>query len=248
MSTSNYIARRYGIRSAMPGFIAKKLCPELTIVPPDFTKYTSISRQLRAILAEYAVIVDVDAFAPEPSDVGSLSATRPSPVPLNEFDSYSESDIRLEPSFVFNSESDNTSDTIDSLTSAQISKPPTAPISSKIPYLCQLSIPSAQGDDKRESSLSFEQPTVDTKVMDSIAAASSTEVVAMATAGLDEVYLDISGHLSLRAHWPASKRTYWPKDHETGKSLVCRWITTIHSMKKGQQICMPKNLYIILRT
>ncbi|CAG0879653.1 unnamed protein product [Darwinula stevensoni] len=33
LSTSNYLARRYGVRAAMPGFIAKKLCPGLIIVP-----------------------------------------------------------------------------------------------------------------------------------------------------------------------------------------------------------------------
>lgn len=27
ISTANYVARKYGVRSAMPGFIAKKLCP-----------------------------------------------------------------------------------------------------------------------------------------------------------------------------------------------------------------------------
>jgi DNA polymerase kappa len=27
LSTANYVARKYGIRSAMPGFVAKKLCP-----------------------------------------------------------------------------------------------------------------------------------------------------------------------------------------------------------------------------
>ena len=27
ISTANYIARTFGVRSAMPGFIAKKLCP-----------------------------------------------------------------------------------------------------------------------------------------------------------------------------------------------------------------------------
>ncbi|KAK6741845.1 hypothetical protein RB195_009612 [Necator americanus] len=32
LSTSNYIARRFGVRAAMPGFIAKKLCPQLEIV------------------------------------------------------------------------------------------------------------------------------------------------------------------------------------------------------------------------
>lgn len=53
LSTSNYPARRYGVRAAMPGFIAKKLCPELIIVPPHFEKYKEYSRQVQEILTEY---------------------------------------------------------------------------------------------------------------------------------------------------------------------------------------------------
>uniref|UniRef100_A0A8C5S1U4 DNA polymerase kappa n=1 Tax=Laticauda laticaudata TaxID=8630 RepID=A0A8C5S1U4_LATLA len=52
-STSNYHARRYGVRAAMPGFIAKKLCPHLIIVPLNFKKYEEVSKQIREILAEY---------------------------------------------------------------------------------------------------------------------------------------------------------------------------------------------------
>lgn len=53
LSTSNYIARRFGVRAAMPGFIGKKLCPQLVIIPPDFKKYTAVSQQVRSILAQY---------------------------------------------------------------------------------------------------------------------------------------------------------------------------------------------------
>ncbi|XP_039585954.1 DNA polymerase kappa [Passer montanus] len=53
LSTSNYHARRFGVRAAMPGFIAKRLCPHLTIVPLNFEKYGKVSREVREILAEY---------------------------------------------------------------------------------------------------------------------------------------------------------------------------------------------------
>lgn len=53
LCTSNYLARRYGVRAGMPGFIAKKLCPNLTIVPTNFDKYTKISHEIREVLAEY---------------------------------------------------------------------------------------------------------------------------------------------------------------------------------------------------
>uniref|UniRef100_H2ZFN6 DNA polymerase kappa n=1 Tax=Ciona savignyi TaxID=51511 RepID=H2ZFN6_CIOSA len=53
LSTSNYVARKYGVRAAMPGFIAKKLCPELVIVPLNFDKYKQVSKQTQEIFAEY---------------------------------------------------------------------------------------------------------------------------------------------------------------------------------------------------
>ncbi|KAK3098755.1 hypothetical protein FSP39_022804 [Pinctada imbricata] len=53
LSTSNYHARKFGVRAAMPGFIGKKLCPELVIVPLNFDKYTAVSKQVRDILSDY---------------------------------------------------------------------------------------------------------------------------------------------------------------------------------------------------
>jgi len=52
-STSNYYARRFGVRAAMPGFIAKRLCPQLIIVPPNFDKYRAVSTEVKEILADY---------------------------------------------------------------------------------------------------------------------------------------------------------------------------------------------------
>ncbi|XP_035999483.1 LOW QUALITY PROTEIN: DNA polymerase kappa [Fundulus heteroclitus] len=53
LSTSNYHARKYGVRAAMPGFIAKRLCPGLVIVPLNFDKYRAVSEEVREIFAEY---------------------------------------------------------------------------------------------------------------------------------------------------------------------------------------------------
>ncbi|XP_014663907.1 PREDICTED: DNA polymerase kappa-like [Priapulus caudatus] len=53
LSTSNYLARRYGVRAGMPGFIAKKLCPELVIVNTHFEKYREVAAQVREIFNEY---------------------------------------------------------------------------------------------------------------------------------------------------------------------------------------------------
>uniref|UniRef100_A0A8C9SP45 DNA polymerase kappa n=1 Tax=Scleropages formosus TaxID=113540 RepID=A0A8C9SP45_SCLFO len=53
LSTSNYHARKFGVRAAMPTFIAKKLCPNLIIVPLNFDKYRATSAEVREIFAEY---------------------------------------------------------------------------------------------------------------------------------------------------------------------------------------------------
>ena len=47
------MARQYGVRAAMPGFIGKKLCPNLIIVEPNFDKYRQISAQIHEVLAIY---------------------------------------------------------------------------------------------------------------------------------------------------------------------------------------------------
>ncbi|KAK5460837.1 hypothetical protein LTS15_002900 [Exophiala xenobiotica] len=53
LTTCNYEARKYGCRSAMAGFVAKKLCPQLVCLPLNFDKYTAKAREVRAILADY---------------------------------------------------------------------------------------------------------------------------------------------------------------------------------------------------
>lgn len=53
LCTSNYLARKFGVRAAMPGFIARKLCPNLKIIPCNFDKYRAVSKDIRAIFSEY---------------------------------------------------------------------------------------------------------------------------------------------------------------------------------------------------
>ncbi|XP_057450333.1 DNA polymerase kappa [Lotus japonicus] len=53
ISTANYEARKFGVRSAMPGFIARKLCPQLIFVPTDFNKYTHYSDLTRKVFRRY---------------------------------------------------------------------------------------------------------------------------------------------------------------------------------------------------
>jgi DNA polymerase-4 len=52
VTTACYLARTFGVRSAMPMFEARRLCPQAAIVRPDFDKYTRASRQVRALMLE----------------------------------------------------------------------------------------------------------------------------------------------------------------------------------------------------
>src|SRR5262249_33885018 len=45
VSTACYIARTYGVRSAMPMFQAKKLCPQAVILKPRHAYYSEVARQ-----------------------------------------------------------------------------------------------------------------------------------------------------------------------------------------------------------
>jgi DNA polymerase kappa len=53
LTTCNYEARKYGCRSGMAGFVARKLCPHLIQLPNDFTKYSAKAAEVRTVLARY---------------------------------------------------------------------------------------------------------------------------------------------------------------------------------------------------
>ncbi|KAL4993910.1 hypothetical protein BDV10DRAFT_177890 [Aspergillus recurvatus] len=53
LTTCNYEARKFGCRSGMASFVAKKLCPQLICLPQNYEKYTAKAREVRAILAHY---------------------------------------------------------------------------------------------------------------------------------------------------------------------------------------------------
>lgn len=53
LSTCNYIARSFGVRSAMPTYKALELCPNLILVNSHFDKYREASREVFAIFHEY---------------------------------------------------------------------------------------------------------------------------------------------------------------------------------------------------
>ena len=53
VSAASYEARRFGIRSAMPLRTAAALCPDAVFVPVNGRRYSEVSRQVMAILAQY---------------------------------------------------------------------------------------------------------------------------------------------------------------------------------------------------
>jgi len=58
LSTSNYIARQYGVRSAMPTSVALRKCPDLILVPGRMEVYRSVSSQIREIFERYTDIIE----------------------------------------------------------------------------------------------------------------------------------------------------------------------------------------------
>jgi len=58
VAAASYEARAFGVRSAIPMARAVRLCPELVIVRPDFSKYTAVSRQVFEIFRSVTPLVE----------------------------------------------------------------------------------------------------------------------------------------------------------------------------------------------
>ncbi|OWS75053.1 MULTISPECIES: DNA polymerase IV [Pantoea] len=58
ISTANYPARKYGVRSAMPTATALRLCPHLKLLPGRFDAYKEASQQIRAIFTRYTPLIE----------------------------------------------------------------------------------------------------------------------------------------------------------------------------------------------
>ena len=55
---ASYEARRFGVRSAIPMARAVRLCPDLVVVPPDFRRYSAISKQIFALYRAVTPLVE----------------------------------------------------------------------------------------------------------------------------------------------------------------------------------------------
>jgi len=56
--SASYEARAFGVRSAMPSVRARRLCPELIFVPPDFERYQAESERVMAIFLSFTPLVE----------------------------------------------------------------------------------------------------------------------------------------------------------------------------------------------
>jgi len=55
---ASYEAKAYGVRTAMGGWQAKRLCPHAVVVPPRFEAYSEASKRVFEVFAETAPIVE----------------------------------------------------------------------------------------------------------------------------------------------------------------------------------------------
>ena len=74
VTTACYIARITGVRSAMPMWQARRLCPDAVVIPPDFAKYTQASRQIRALMEALTPLVQPLSIDEAALDLGGTQA------------------------------------------------------------------------------------------------------------------------------------------------------------------------------
>jgi len=58
VAAASYEARAFGVSSAMPMVRARRLCPDLVVVPPRFERYQEVSRELRRVLTSFTPLVE----------------------------------------------------------------------------------------------------------------------------------------------------------------------------------------------
>ncbi|MBM4062734.1 MAG: DNA polymerase IV [Planctomycetes bacterium] len=58
VSTCSYEARKFGVHSAMPGVLAKRLCPQGVFVTPRMEHYAAVSAEVRAVFERFTDLVE----------------------------------------------------------------------------------------------------------------------------------------------------------------------------------------------
>ena len=80
VAAASYEARKFGVRSAMPSVIARRLCPELIFVKHNFSRYTEVSATIMEIFREYTDLIEPlsidEAFLDVVATIGSSAGAR----------------------------------------------------------------------------------------------------------------------------------------------------------------------------
>ena len=82
VSTACYVARIHGVKSAMPMGRALKLCPNAVVLPPDMTKYSVVSRQIRERMLALTPLVEPLSIDEAFLDLTGCEATLGEPAAL----------------------------------------------------------------------------------------------------------------------------------------------------------------------
>jgi DNA polymerase-4 len=82
--SASYEARAFGVRSAMPAVRARRLCPGLTFLPPDFQSYRVYSNRFREVLLSFTPLVEPLALDEAFLDVGGATTLFGDPAEIAE--------------------------------------------------------------------------------------------------------------------------------------------------------------------
>ncbi|HEX4226731.1 MAG TPA: DNA polymerase IV [Pseudonocardiaceae bacterium] len=85
VSSANYLAREYGVRSAMPTARARRLCPQAVYLPPNFPAYQEVSAGVLGIFREISPLVEPLSLDEAFVDVaGALRRLRVTPAAIGQ--------------------------------------------------------------------------------------------------------------------------------------------------------------------
>jgi len=82
ISTASYEARKFGVHSAMPVDMGRKLCPELIIVEPHFRYYRTMSEEFMKIIESYTDTIEQASIDECYADMTEIIQTFPKPLDL----------------------------------------------------------------------------------------------------------------------------------------------------------------------
>lgn len=82
VSAASYEAREFGVRSAMPGFRARELCPDGIFLEGDMKKYAAVSRLVHAVFQEFTDTIEPLALDEAFLDVGGSISLLGSPISM----------------------------------------------------------------------------------------------------------------------------------------------------------------------